>query len=549
MTQTENESAYKNYDARLKDIQGILDQLRKVIGVSEFETEFNQIQDDVNNDPSLAKDIFKGMERETFQQSFEDFSYAPYIKRLDKLNKRLQELRPFYELHVLTTKINTLIAEISCDNIDDIIKSSKSLLDSINTLSMHEHKDKKRLIDEAYEALYSAIKHEELFERSDILTYVLFINSALNRENLGRLLSEDLGSLDAIDLINEDLQALDAEGLGHDFLNYDIVKKISQKTVGEKNSEYQERKRKAIDNITSKVNFFVKMKDNLVSEFNANKAKIRENILYRALNFSRLFSIILVPVATFLIAKAIGEAASRKITEYQTTTRTVDLDTGAVIGEPIITWESKETTYVATIMVCEPWQKKPIGVGYIQNITAYDYIVPENIPEDYHLTAEDLLTGDLVQKYVYSELKDTLDPGDNTTDVTVLVTETFQDKNANRPSTVFVIPACIFGAIAGLGIDILLILIGAYGYEETKNKLAKLKDESERCKLSNQEIKERLSKMKDEAIELKSEYNDVVRNFGISKDEPMMIEIDPSWLQQSAMKRTRKNKPSKKTNR
>lgn len=537
---TELTRGHKRYDSKVKNLEGIFAKLQNVLDISEYEREFQQIKIDVFNDSSISNDSFQEVQMSDMQLDYEHFALMPYMNKLDDLLKRVEiELNPFYELHLLTTRLDIKISKISWDNIDEIIKNAKELIDAINSLNTHDIKEKKILIDKAYKTVYSAIMHEEIFDRSDVLAYVNYLKNPANRENLGRLLENDLKNINRIDLIEEDLRTIKTEGLGYDYLNSDFVRKVSRKTVGEQNSEYQERKRKAIEDISSKVKAFSDKKNSLTSELKDNKSTIRIFSFKRSLLITKVLLFFAIPVIAFNVGKMIGKNASDKITEYKTITRTIDLNTGKLIGEPSEIFDEKETTYVATVMECSPWRKNPAGVGYIRNVTAYEYIVPEDAPEDYHVTAEDLI-GNTLEKYKYVESKNSLDNGDSTTDSTVMITETYQDKNDTQKSTKYILPFSIVGAGIGIAIDVALVLLGIYGLSKTIDMFEELNDEIRTYKLSNQEIKDKLKKMKEDAIPLQEEYNEVVRNFGSWGDELIIPEIDSSWITQSGMKRTRK---------
>lgn len=512
----------KEYESKIKNLEGIFDKLQKVLNITEYKKEFNQIKNDVNNDSSLSNEMISLQ----MQLDYEDYSLKPYIDRLDNLLKNIEdELLPFYELHLLTSKINIEISEVTCDNIHNIINDTKTLIDQVNSLHTHDIKEKNNLIEGAYKTIYSVIMYEEIFERQDILTYINYLNIDVNRENIGRLLSNDLNSLSEKDLIEEDLRTIKTEGLGYDYLNPDIIRKISRKTVGETNSEYQERKRQAIEDITSKVNNFKSQKDTITEELNDNKTMIRMLNLKKSLLISKVLSLVLIPVITISAGNYIGQKSSNKITEYKTITRTIDLNSGKIIGEPTEVYDENETTYVATILVCSPWRANPTGVGYIRSFTAYEYIVPDNIPDDYHITREDL-EGNMREKYKYDEPKDVLTKDDSTTDYSILITETYQDKSQTRKSTKFIIPFTLLGAGLGILIDVLLMLLKVYGLQEIGEKLERLNDEINEEKLNNEEIKERLKQMKEEASLLQDEYNEVVKKYGSLGDQLIISDID-----------------------
>lgn len=537
MTEIENNElnrGHKEYDSKVKNLEGIFNKIQNILDITEYKKELEQIQFEVSNDSSLSNDmLFASM-----QMDYEGFAYGSYNKRLDDLLRKVEEeLLPFYELYLLSSKIDIQIANVTCNNIGDTIKSAKKLIDAVNTLNTHNIIDKNNLIDRAYKSIYSVIMYEEIFERSDILDYINHLNVHANRENIGRLLEKDLKNLSESDLIEENLRTIRTEGLGYDYLNADFVRKVSRKTVGETNSEYQERKRQAILDITSKIKHFQTKKDELLSELQNSKDTLLKFYFSRSLIATKALSLVLIPIIAYSAGKAIGKSASDKITEYSTITRTIDLNTGEIIGEQVEVFDERETTYVATVMECSPWRKNPTGLGYIRNIVAYEYIVPENVSEDYHVTSEDLV-GNVLEKYRYVESKDDLEENDSTLESTILITETYQDKSKNQKSTRYIVPYTVVGTCIGIIFD-LALLLKVYGFEKTKIKLENLNKEIQEQKLTHKEIRVRLKNMSDEALQLQNEYNEVVKKYGTLRDQ-ISIEDDYSWLVQNEAKRIRR---------
>lgn len=537
MTEIENNElnrGHKEYDSKVKNLEGIFNKIQNILDITEYKKELEQIQFEVSNDSSLSNDmLFASM-----QMDYEGFAYGSYNKRLDDLLRKVEEeLLPFYELYLLSSKIDIQIANVTCNNIGDTIQSAKKLIDAVNTLNTHNIIDKNNLIDRAYKSIYSVIMYEEIFERSDILDYINHLNVHANRENIGRLLEKDLKNLSESDLIEENLRTIRTEGLGYDYLNADFVRKVSRKTVGETNSEYQERKRQAILDITSKIKHFQTKKDELLSELQNSKDTLLKFYFSRSLIATKALSLVLIPIIAYSAGKAIGKSASDKITEYSTITRTIDLNTGEIIGEQVEVFDERETTYVATVMECSPWRKNPTGLGYIRNIVAYEYIVPENVSEDYHVTSEDLV-GNVLEKYRYVEPKDDLEENDSTIESTVLITETYQDKSKNQKSTRYIVPYTVVGTCIGIVFD-LALLLKVYGFEKTKRMLENLNKEIQELKLTKKEIRVRLKNMSDEALQLQNEYNEVVKKYGTLRDQ-ISIEDDYPWLVQNEAKRIRR---------
>lgn len=521
------ESGQKEYESKVKNLEGIFKKIEKILDISEYRQELEQIKSEVYNDPDLLnKMMFPNM-----QTDYEGFIYGKYIKRLNALTRKVEEEAiPFYELYLLFTKINIEIAKISCDNIGEIIENTKLLVNGINSLNANSNEQKNSLIKKAYETIYSVIMYEEIFERNDIFSYINRLNIQSNKENIGRLLSRDLKNIDEEELIDEDLRTIKTEGLGYDYLSPDIIRKVSRNTVGKTNSEYQERKREAISELSTRSTQLLSEKERLTNKLNSNNNQIQHHYINRAFFASKALSLVLVPILTFNIGRAIGKNVSGKITEYKTITRTINLETEQIVGEPVEVYDERETTYVATVMAYSPWRQNPVGTGYIRNASAYEYIAPNDIKEDYHPSKEDL-ENNVLEKYTFIESKDTLEDGDSTKNSTILITETYQDKNDSRKSTKFIIPFSIIGVGVGIVIDFLLIYLGIYDFDRINRTLKQLDIEIQQYKLSNKQIKDKLSKMCEDALLLQSDYDDVVRKYGSWDDKYIFDEKYASLIQ------------------
>ena len=186
-----------------------------------------------------------------------------------------------------------------------------------------------------------------------------------------------------------------------------------------------------------------------------------------------------------------------------------------MIGNQVEEFDEHSTTYVATVLKCGPWHSNNIGNGYIRNVTAYDYITPEttNETDDFHVT-KDNLDGNLIEKYQYIEAKDTLDSNENTTDTTIIITETYQDKTISRKSTKFIIPFTLLGIGLGALIPFILAYTKIYDIETIQNALYNLDKKIKEHITSNEDIKKELEKLQEYATELQKELQDVERKYG-----------------------------------
>ena len=526
---------YQKYDAMVKNIEGIFNKINQLFDITEYKKELDKIINDASNDSSFSnKMLYEGM-----QLDYESFIYDNYIKRLDDLQKKIEnELMPLYEIHLLISKINIEVKNISSDNIGDVIDQTLRLVSTINNLRNNLNDQEKELVKNAYQVIYNVILHEEIFERNDIFNYIMKLNNSSIKENIARLLARDLNKLSQEDLIDEDLKGITTEGLGYDYLNLDVIKKVSLKTICETNSEYQGRKRAAILEVNKKKNRLITKRDALEEELKNNKGLIKNLKINKALLISKACSIVLVPVITISAGGLIGKAKSDKITEYKTITRTVDLNTGNVIGDISYEYDDKVTTYAATVLVCDPWRKNPVGEGYVRNVKAYDYVSSSDTPftattgdsqEGIHDTNRKV-DSNIKFKYQYTEATDTLKIGENTTDKSTLVIETYQDKSDSRISTKYIIPFIIGGAVLGALLDVLAILLRVYDLNDIKRIMNRLNNQIESKNMNNECILEELNKLKDEALLIEDEYSNTARKYGMSVEKLgyYIVEVEDS---------------------
>ena len=88
---------HKEYDSKVKNLEGMLTKLKGILDITKYQTELNQIINDVKNDPSLSKKMLYN----NIQMDYEGFIYDNYSKRIDELTKKVEtEAMPFYELYL-----------------------------------------------------------------------------------------------------------------------------------------------------------------------------------------------------------------------------------------------------------------------------------------------------------------------------------------------------------------------------------------------------------------------------------------------------------------
>lgn len=500
---------FKEFESKVKNLDGIFKKMEDILFLSKYEQRKNEIIERASRDKGLDSE----MTSSSMQLEYESMVLAPYIKELDDLTKEVEkELMPYYELHLLTTKINFELEYLTEENLVEVLESARKVLDLINKVNTHNDEDKNALVVKGYEMIYQVILQEKLFDRDDTLSYLNEKNVSSNKEYIGRLLSKDIDSLDEKTRIDEELKGI-KKGLGYDYLTNDFISKIARIIVGEKNKEYQRKKKEATLNLEQEIISYKESNKELLSNLKKLLSN-RWNLRVKKLGLtSKALSIALVPVIAISSAYNLGKKESSKIPLYKTITRTVNSETGEIIGTPIESYDERGTTYVATVMEYGPYRKNPTGVGYIRDVIAYEYIAPANTDENYHATSEEL-KNNVFEKYTYIEQKDNLDINDSMEESTILITETYQDKNDSIPSNKYTVAFTIGGVFAGVAIDLVLFLIGFYDLDTIKKKMEKISNELKDNTKTKNDIKLELENMKESIPQLLEEYNETVRKYG-----------------------------------
>lgn len=523
-------SGYERFDALAKNLEGIFEKVYAMreykLDISYYEKKFEEFKKDFK----LKDDFLQNtnMPFESMQKDYEGFVLTECNKKLEELTIEFEEnVTPIYNIYLLFTMLDGKIKNSNDDDIDDVISKTIKLIDQINGVYTHNKIEVTRLVERAYETIYNALLYEEVYGRHDILEYLKGKNLSTNRENLGRVIRADvkkqiqIGNISKGEIDEEFIEHLD-EGLGYDYLSPEFLNLVSRKSLISKYEEVGFRKQQMKDYMDRVVGDYHDKKTTLEDKSKETSKNIRSYRLTKAKLSGKALSLVLVPIILISAGHAIGKTESNKITEYATITRVVDLDTGDVIGEPEMVYDENVTSYVATITIYSPWRKNPTGVGYIRNATSYEYNVPEDVSEDYHVSREDI-EGNLREKYRFNEPKEVLDENDSLTDMVIQVTETYQDKSISRKSTKYIIPFTIVGGVLGIAIDVALYLTHLISLDEIRRRFSRLNERIKSEKLSNEEIKKELANMAKEAESIEADKKRI--------EEKYSIEIDTSLLE------------------
>lgn len=502
----------KEFDTLVKNLEGIFSKLDGILDTSPYQDRFQSIISSVQSNP----DFLNKMPMRDMQHSYEMSLYAPYVKELKTLTQDIErDLFPYYEIYLLTKKIQSEISSVRADGVTDFLEGTIHLLQLLRNVTSDYSPQCIKITQEAYQVVYDVLLLEEMFDRHDVYQHIKMSNHAVFYENIGRILEKDLERLSEKTLLDDELRHLSLERLGYDFLSSSILLEVAKIRYGEDGAEYLDMRKKAILDLTNKVQGYQKDSEFYHDTIKSNNHRIRNLRFHQMKVVSRVLPLVLVPFFTFGVGKTIGKKASDTVLEYQTVTRTINPLTEEIIGDEVIVFDDELTTYVATVMEYEPWVKNPTGVGYIRHVTAYEFT---SSVDGTSSSFEDYLT-DAHEKYRYVESKQELEEGDSQTDAVILVTETYQNKDISRVSTKYVVPFALLGAGIGLIVDVLLLLSKILKPKEIYPLLKKLEDDIQYDQYVTRSMREHLLELREKLPSLITEYQELSRKYGLVGEE------------------------------
>lgn len=511
----------KEFESLKIDIEGIFHKIDGLINYDNYQNAFQQIIEEVNQN---SKQLFRKMYSPNMTLDYETYIYSPSIRKLQELKKEMErELLPYYELYLLNKKMKESLLDVKEDNINDLIRDGKLLLQKINSLNTHNRNDFNQLIEESYQIIYLSLLHEETLDRDDLICYINYLSIQEIKEKLGKFLRKDLDQVKESVLIEEELENLPLEGLGYDYLNSKILRIVAKKVLKEEEKSYRLRKEEAISNLRNQFNDFIREKDSKESFINQKKTNIRKLRIQKAFSSSKALSYVLIPAVSFSLGNMIGHVLSNRITEYKTTTKTIDLKTEEIVGDIEEIYDEEQTVYATTVKECSPWRRNKSG-GYIRDVIAYSY---ENLENDSYEEIENVLeesrnyslTNKVMEKYRYTESTQELKENDSLTEKTILLTETYQDKKDNRKSRKYIVPLSITGFGLGIVIDILLACFTSLRLSYVKEEFKRLDKKIKREKLEKEKVEKLLVDIYQGLSNIKDDYNEIVKKYGKMEQE------------------------------
>ena len=520
---------YERFDALKKNLEGIFDKVYQMreykLDISYYENMLEKIKEKFN----LADNFLQGskMSYESIQKTYEDFTLGEINKALETLTDDFeQNVTPIYNIYTYFNAIEDKINKGNASNIDGVVTQTILLIDQINNINTHNIKEVTRLFDKAYEVIFTALLYEKVYDRHDILNYLRSKSLSTNRENLGKVLRTKVnelirkGQLSTKDMDEEFISHIH-EGLGYDYLSDEFLGTLSEIVLVDKYDDINNARLQAKDEMTGAIQSYNSEYLSTINKLDLANKKVNDLRKVRAVMATKACAIILVPFLALGAGALAGKISSDKIDMYATVTRSVNLETGDIVYGPNKIYDERSTTYVATITIYEPWRKNPSGVGYIRNAVAYEYFVPDNVSEDYHVTKEDI-EGNLREKYRFSQPKDTLDENDSMTDAEIIVTETYQDKSDSQKSTKYIIPYSLIGLFLGTILEGLFLYKKRFSLSDFREERYDAYIDLKKAKESRNNIINRLTMLKKRAQEIIDEKEKLEASQGIYIDTKIL---------------------------
>lgn len=491
-----------------RDIVGILNNLKPILDKKTYSLLYDDMYLKINDENETVSSETANELKSKFPDMWSFYINMSGSSIREKLREFYIALEPYKAYFELSQGI---------DNIEDLIKNPNNLKDRknikkiIETMSLMKglnYSISPKLFESGFDVLYKAIV---LSDNDDIITEAN--NYDLLRETIGRKVQK---------YINNKNKSIDYDGIDHETIAY----------IREKEYGIVDTRRKAINamnEIKSQLQDRLKEIETINERKRQNNALVQSNIahLIRRLNkinrdirveaskrnLKILLNVLLFSIlpASVMVGYSSGKSNAEGNPLYKTETHITDLS-GETPSEIVSysEYDDTKTDYVSTVMMATEWEKTLSNSDvYSRNVTYYDFNKPEDAIEPYVLNKEDLIPSNLEYKYSYRE---TVSGQENLNDSTIVVTETFQNKNDYIIDEGKVNSGIIYGSVIGS----VLMALGFYlnkkynpnMYEEIKDSTETIHDLKKDARIVRNDIKDYKESAKAELEELKELLRD-----------------------------------------
>ena len=530
---------YEKFEELRKNLKGIFEKIHEMknyeINIDYYERALKKIEEDFDLEDGtlqaseLLSDSFR-RQHSGLSLDFEVNSLRPCNEALQRLTDDFNNnITPIYNVYHLFTAIDKDLVDYNNFNIEassKIIDKLIELVDQINSFNTAGRVEVTKLVEKAYKTIYDGLLYEAVFGKHKVLNHIKEVNLDVNREYLGEIIRNETKELIQCGKITSDevssayLNNI-SEGPGYDFLSANFINKLSNIRCGSLVARYNDVQQKEKNSIELGYQRLQEDRKALKVLRTVQKLAIYKLNLGKAALRVKACSYLLVPFIAVGAGGIVGKMLSDNITEYATTTRKYDFETDTDVGIPVVEYDDRETSYVASVDVYEPWQEKP-GGGYIRNVTSYEFEATA-IEGKYHLTKDDIQKN-LREIYTVSEVKNKLELGDSMTETSIIITETFQDKNDSRISTKYIGPFAVGGGVIALVVEALAFHLGIIRSFKRRNQIQidGLDGEISDAIKDYERVKKELLELDTTESNLQERANEFEKNYGIKLDVKQM---------------------------
>ena len=492
---------YALYEAKLNNVKKIIEKLDGIFNVSSLKKETEKIEEAAN-------------EIDDAKREQDDSCYSMYIDNLNKILHNINfDYLPFYEIHLLTRNLENLTISMDENNYDNYKVEVTKLVDKLISVGSCKKEDRKAVIKKAYEILYKAILQEKTIGRREILDYIKNKRDELLEENLGLLVKEDISKLDPNEIVNIELKNLD-NGLDYSYLNNEVISKVVSVVSAEENKAYEERKNSATAELLNSLDKIKREKEELNSDINENKWKIKNLKVNMALSATKVLACILVPISILAGSLVLGgkilRRADYKRKEYKTTNPS---DVNTTEGFNLVS--PRDEKYSIYVKVYSPWEKH--GEKYERTYKTYSYSANE-LPEK--IDADEIIKS-VSSATVDKETKKELEEGDSTTEPEIIIVEYDRDMENSHLSILMSAMALLIAFLLIVGIGAMIDEVFDFDFIENipegcndfLNDAEELID-LKKAKITRREIKERKELIGDKVVTFQEEYRSIIGKYG-----------------------------------
>lgn len=430
-----NDNISTIYKADVMNIKQIFERLNSLIEMDESSADIEKYEIELETiENEIANLISEGNNSIPYQ------IYSNRIKMM--INEINEKYRDLYLLHLQNIRVSSLLKSMDENNYGDVVKEIIALIERFILIKC-EIPDS--ISNEFYHNIYMGLLREAAFDRNKIFACINAWDSPIIRENIGRLIQDDMKLLPSEEAIGVELKH-NNEGLSYDHLNNDMIKKLSLLFLESENQEYQNRKKTAVSYLLDKADEIAQEKEDIKEE----KRSKRKNLFRIGKGlvkvYAKFLSFAIVPV---ILVGSIG-LGSHFFKKSALVKKNYDYETKKVINEDDDYFVSVNPEFFHRVIVkkCSPWRLKENGNGYIRDVVEFNYEIEDlNAEPD----IEKILKFFSDNNKVYVEEVNTLGENANLSQPEIIITESFV--NSAEPFAGSAI-LCLFAAI------ILLAIVG-----------------------------------------------------------------------------------------